>query len=166
MSKNEIIKTRTAANALCLITDPNLCAGHVRCNQPQETGITEWAYCLNNGRPNSEVPSAGPAVAIGSIRRLWEVGVNSCHRWFTCSPLRDDAFLRARFTSGKQPRDDQSKHSTPGSWLIHDPEPTDQRALCNQRISSVDAERNSHEKILHGKRSSRLVLHGRQPGRA
>jgi hypothetical protein len=46
-SKNAISKTRAAVSAACLITNPNLFAGHLRCNQPQETQVTKCAYNLN-----------------------------------------------------------------------------------------------------------------------
>src|SRR5512132_912748 len=71
-SKKAISKTRTAVGAACLITDANLCAGHLRCNQPREKAVTDSAYSLNDGRPNSEaarVAGADCRVAAGSICR-------------------------------------------------------------------------------------------------
>jgi hypothetical protein len=66
-SKNAISKTKTPVSAGNLITDPNLCVGHLRCNHPQETAITDCADSCKDRRPNSEVPRAAPAFAIGSI---------------------------------------------------------------------------------------------------
>lgn len=53
-SKKAISKTRTAVGAACLITDANLCAGHLRCNQPQEKAVTGCAYSLNDARLNQK----------------------------------------------------------------------------------------------------------------
>ena len=57
-SKKAISKTRTAVDAACLITHANLCAGHLRCNQPREKAVTDRAYSLNDGAPiqNPECP--------------------------------------------------------------------------------------------------------------
>jgi len=66
-SKKAISKTKMPVSADCLITAPNLSAGHFRCNQRQETAVTEAAYSLNDKRDNSEVPRAHSRLAAGSI---------------------------------------------------------------------------------------------------
>ena len=66
-SKEAISKTRTPVSAACLITDPNLCAGDLRCNQLQETAITERIYSLKNKSTGSEVPRTNSSVALWSI---------------------------------------------------------------------------------------------------
>ena len=64
-SKKAISKTKMPVNAACFITDANLCAGHLRCNQPRKTAVTERRYSPNAARANSEVPSARPRLAVG-----------------------------------------------------------------------------------------------------
>src|SRR5262249_54023528 len=66
--------------------------------------------------------------------------------WFSWYPIRYGACLGVRGASGKQPRDHQSQHRTPRSTFIHKAEPTDRRAWCNQRNSSVDTETNEPRK--------------------
>ena len=66
-SKKAISKTRMPVSPACLITEANLCAGHLRCNQPRKTAVTDCTDSRNDRRPNSEVPRAAPAFAIGSI---------------------------------------------------------------------------------------------------
>ena len=69
-SKKAISKTKMAVGAACLITDANLCAGHLRCNQLQQPAVTERGYSLNDGRPNSEaarVARAHSRLTAGSI---------------------------------------------------------------------------------------------------
>jgi hypothetical protein len=162
-SKNAISKTRTPVSTACLITDRNLCAGHVRCNQRQGTLATDSPYSLNDQPLNSEVPRAH-SLGAGSIGRTWEVGCSSRHAWF--SRFSDDPFLFRRRASGKQARDYQSNHSGQGDTFFHGSERTNCRAGCNSgRLRSIENQ-SCQEKILRGKRSSRLVLYGRQLGRA
>src|SRR4029434_10164246 len=68
------------------------------------------------------------------------------HRFFEVCRLFLRAPLRRRGTSGKQPRDHQTKHRTPYSMFIHEAEPTDHRAQCNQRNSRGAGERNAPRK--------------------
>jgi hypothetical protein len=61
-SKKAISKTRTAVGTACLITDANLCAGHLRCNQRQEKPPTDRAYSLNDA-PQIQNPECPELIA-------------------------------------------------------------------------------------------------------
>src|SRR5262249_37853249 len=90
--KKEMSKTTALRSAVCLITDANLGAGHLRCNQQRNTAVTECRHGPNHAPPNSEVTRATPRLAIGGKCRTCEVGLNSCHLRFSV-PFRHDPIL-------------------------------------------------------------------------
>ena len=163
-SKNAISKTRTPVVATCLITDPNLCAGHLRCNQPQGTAVTDRPYSLNDGRPNSEVPRAHSRSPPGAYdgRAKWAaVDVMCCSVDSVTTPSWGDeaqAESSHAITKASIPHHAARLFTKP-NLLITEPDAT-------SGTRGLMPKERCHEKILRGKRSSRLVLHGRQLGRA
>jgi hypothetical protein len=164
MSKNVIIKTRTAANVVCLITDPNLCAGHLRCNQPQETGSAPTASTRdvqNQKCPVLLPPSPfGAYDGFGKCASIAVICGSPVPRSVTtpsCGPEAQAESSHA-ITKANIPHDLAHLFTEP-NLLIEQPDAT-------SGIRVLMLRQTSHEKILHGKRSSRLVLHGRQLGRA
>ena len=164
-NKKAISKTRVPVSEGCLITDANLCAGDLRCNQPRKTAVIGRRYSLNDALANSEVPRSRSCLAIGSKRGTREVGLSGCHFLF-CVSFCHDAFLRSRGASGKQPHDPQSKHPIPRNTLIHEANLLIEKPDATTGIRASMLNETSREKVLRGQRSSRLVLHGRQLGRA
>ena len=163
-STNAISKARMPVNVACLITDAKLCAGHLRCNQPKRTTAKDHPYSLDDGGLNSEVPGTH-SLAAGSIGRRREMGCCRGHVFFR--RFRYDAFLFRGRTSGKEARDCQSNHYGQGSMFFHKSERTNCRVGCNSLRLTTGCEKQScQEKILREIGSSRLVLHGRQLGRA
>lgn len=166
-SKKAISKTRTAVGAACLITDANLCAGHLRCNQPQEKAVTDRAYSLNDGAPiqNPECPELIAVSPPGAY--------DGREKWASVAVIfGSDAFSVTTPSWGDEAQAESSHAITkpsiahPTACLFTKPNLliTEPDATSGTRGLMVKEMR--HEKILRGKRSSRLVLHGRQLGRA
>jgi hypothetical protein len=67
-SKNAISKTRTPTSAACLITEANLCAGHLRCNQLRKTAVTvtERHYLLTDTLAIQKCPELLPPSPLGA----------------------------------------------------------------------------------------------------
>ena len=166
-SNKAISKTRTPVGAACLITDANLCAGHLRCNQPQEKAVTDRAYSLNDGAPiqNPECPELIPVSPPGAY--------DGREKWASVAVIfGSDAFSVTTPSWGDEAQAESShasiKTSIPhhAERLFTKPNLLIAELAATSEIRGLMLKERRYEKILRGQRSSRLVLHGRQLGRA
>ena len=165
MSKNAMNKTRTPISAVCLITDPNLCAAHLRCNQPQRQWIQRAPTLSTTGIPIQKCPELIPASPPGAYegRAKWaEVDVlgRSPAGSVTTPSWGDEAHAESSHAITKA----NIPHSA--ARLFTKPSLPITEANATGGTRGLMPKETSREKILRGKRSSPLVLHGRQLGRA
>ena len=165
VSKMEISKIRMPVNPACLITEANLCAGHLRCNQPRKTAVTDCTGSRSDRRPIQKCPELLPPSPFGAYD-----GLAKCA---STAVIFGSVFRSVTTPSWDSEAQAQSNHA-----IIKASIP--QHAAClfttrNLLIDDLDAtsgfpalilKERSHEKILRGKRSSPLVPYGRQLGRA
>ena len=165
-SKNVISETRTPISAACLITDPNLCAGHLRCNQPRETAAQHALAVSTTGVPIQKCPELDPASPLGPYdgRGKWAavavIGGSKGADSVTTPSWGDEAQANRSHAI--------TKASTPphAARLFTKPNLLSTEPDATSGIRALMPKERRHEKILREKRSSRLVLHGRQLGRA
>ena len=70
ISKNAMNKTRMPISAVCLITEHNLCAAHLRCNQPQGIPVTDRPTVSTTGVPIQKCPELIPDSPAGAYDGL------------------------------------------------------------------------------------------------
>ena len=166
-SKNAISKNRTPVSAAFLITKPKLCARHLQCKPSYERRRSQIVLTVSTmGAPIqkpewAELIAESPPGANDGRPKCAAVDV-----W--CSAVSS----LTTPSSGEEAQAERS-HAITKASIPH-------QAAClftkpNLLIAERDAtsglralmlKQRRHEKILRGKKSSRLVLHGRQLGRA
>ena len=168
-SKNVVSKTRTPAITACLITDPKpMCRPSPM--QPAARDGSQTAPTVSTmGAPIQKLPPEWAELIPESPPGAYDGRL----KWAAVDVIPgSDAFSLTTPSWGDEAQA-ESSHATTKTNIPHNAE----RFFTKSNLAMVEPHATSgirglmpketrHEKILRGKRSSRLVLHGRQLGRA